>query len=243
MRKPTKMSDKPPCIINVAAGGGYPRGQARLIESLDKHSEVKLAKLMWRDMYPDGCPPHASVPYAFKAYAFKAALDAGFEKIFWMDASAWLAKPWGDFWDMFDANGGALWDAQQPSMGIWTCDAALPKLGCTREESFKVTLVEGLCCGLDFSKPLVKEFWEYYWARACDGSFIGPWRREHAFVSEDERVQGHRHDMPVLSMANVLGDIHGKEVIELLHPPDYFVRWGPEVALNDNTCIYAQGMA
>jgi len=242
MREPRKAPEKPPCIINVAAGGWYAKGQARLIESLDKYSEVPLVKLMWKDMYPDGCPPHSSVPYAFKAHAFKAAIDAGFTKVFWMDASAWLAKPWGDFWDVFSDNGGALWDAQQPSLGAWTADAALPKLGVTREESFNITLVEGLCCGLDFSKPLVKEFWDYYWARVQDGSFIGYWNKKQGFVSDHPDVQGHRHDMPVLTMANLLGNPTGEPVIKLLEPPNYFVRWGPQVALNDNTCIYAQGM-
>jgi len=242
MRKPIMLPSKPPCILNVAIGGGYPRGQARLAESLDKHSEVKLEKLMWKDMYPDGCPPHSSVPYAFKAYAIKTALDLGFTKIFWMDASAWLAKPWGDFWDVFEANGGALWDAQQTSMGVWTCDAALPKLGITREESFNITLVEGLCCGFDFAKPQVRELWDYYWARSQDGSFIGHWNKNQGFVSDHSAVHGHRHDMPALSMGNLLGNPKGETVIKLLHPPDYFMRWGPEVALNDNTCIYAQGM-
>jgi len=226
---------KPPVIVNVAVGGRYYLGQERLKRSITVNSEIPVSFFPWCEEYPNGCPLHQDTPYAFKAYAIRIAKDLGYKKILWMDASAWLDKPWGDFWDVFDSRSMMVWSAGCPALGTWCADSSLPLLGITREESFEMQMFEGLVCGFNFEHPEAEDIWNYYWEQANNGSFKGFWRKEHGFVSDDIRVLGHRHDMPALSVAcNRYG-------IDPLRPPKYFARVN-DTFRPEEACIFARGI-
>ena len=212
-----KKLDKPPCIVNVGVGHWYPRGQDRLKASIDQWgTDVPTKFLPWAGVYPEGSPTHQEVPYAFKAHAINAVRNLGYEQVLWLDCSMWLQGNWGEFWDLLSTRGMLAWQCDAGPVGTWCCDAALPKLGVTREQAMEIPMASGGCVAWDFRHLKTRKVWDYYWEQARTGSFIGPWDTRGEFVSHDERVRGHRHDMPALSIGMQ------RAGIELLQEPYLF---------------------
>ena len=199
------------CVINFASGSWFARGQARLKESFLSHG-YDGDFLLYDDTSEFDCPPHNEMPYAFKPYMFQKAIDMGYQQIIWCDAAIFLAndKSLGRIYRQLDTNGYMLvlngWNT-----GQWCSDAALPLLGITREESFKIPHIMANAMAFDVSSDRSKEFLRQYYEHAKDGSFRGAWTNEKNQVSNDPRVMGHRHDQTAgsviawrLGMTNLL---------------------------------------
>jgi hypothetical protein len=88
-------------------------------------------------------------------------------------------------------------------VGNWTSDAALPLLGITREQSFKIPKLATHSLGLDLKTNIARDFLSQWMDAANNGSFRGAWTNNNHEVSQDPRVCGHRHD---LSAASVIAD-------------------------------------
>lgn len=182
------------CIVAVATGGWYPRGQQRCFDSLEEKGE-NATRLFWRDELPPGCPSHEDAPYAFKPYAFQHARQLGFDQAIWLDASVWLHKrPLDDIWARIDDDGWYL-EPDGNMVGNWVGDRQLAIMGLSRDAVMDVPLIEGKLIGLDFRCKTSVEFLDEWTDLAKRGCFLGHWDNLDRFESPDERCHGHRHDI------------------------------------------------
>lgn len=186
------------CVINVSCGGWYPKGHDRLKKSLQKHAPgVDLVS--WVNQYPPDCPPHSSVPYAFKPYAFQAARARGYETVLWLDSAAWAIKPVIPVFEQIEEV-GHLFQLNGWTNSDWCSDAALKTLGYTREEMKQVRHIMACIMGLNFHDLRSVRFLEAYLKLANDGvTFHGAWKNDRGQVSTDKSVLGHRHDQTAAS--------------------------------------------
>lgn len=192
------------CIINFSNGLWYPKGGKRLAESLKSISyEYDLIQI---EKYPQGCPTHQQVPYAFKFHMFMDAKNKGYKNVLWVDSSFWAIKNIEEVFDHIKTNGW-LFENSDNNVGTWSTDKSLAGFNISREEAFKLPMFSGGFIGLNFENSKANEFLKQTIAKTKDGfSFIGAWRNSNLEVSSDPRVQGHRHDMVVGSIiSNNLG--------------------------------------
>jgi len=235
LRKPIKAPKPLPkdaCIVNVATES-YAEWQQTMMNSINKYGEG-IPVLAWRGHLPPGSPPHKLSPYAFKAYAIKEALNQGYKKILWLDSSMFMIASWGDFWSELSKKGGLFWECDAGPTGLWCCDNAMNIMGKTREELICTPIVQGGIFALDFDNEKTQKVWAYYWKHVHSGALLGLWRKAHGFVSEDTRVQGHRHDMPILSVACLEYDL------KLTYQPHLFSYPG-RIVKETHTCISLNG--
>lgn len=223
-------------IINFATGH-YIKGQDRLRKSL---TDVGFDGdfMGWNHEDQIGSPLHKNNPYAFKVYAFERAIDKGYKKILWVDASIWAVKPLDPIWDCLDERGYVKQYAGH-LVGTWANDASLAHFGITRDEAMKMEMHgNGGFFALDFDIPIAKEFFEKWKAAMLAGMFMGAWTNKHMSESQDSRCQGHRHDM-------TCGSIIANQLDMKAYPKDLLMAYvgdgygtPPESAV-----MYAQGMA
>lgn len=169
-------------IINVSIGSWYPRGQRRLKKSLNRFGE-EADYLFWTDELPPGSPSHEDTPYAFKPYAFLAARDRGYTQAVWFDSSVQLCQPLDKVW-AYIAEDGYCFGDDGWFVGQWCNDAALMAMGLSREEAWKVPLMDGKIIGLDFTSDIGAAFLQGWKDYADQGVFRGSW-------------EDHRHDITV----------------------------------------------
>ena len=155
---------------------------------------------------PVGCPEPEDTPYASKVYVMQAAVKAGFTSILWADTSIVACQSLFPIWELVERVGYWFRNAPQPNVGPWICDAALPLLGITREQAFKIPKIATHSLGLDLEKSIAQEFLSQWMAAANNGSFRGPRDNTNGAASSDPRVMGHRQDLSAASViANRLG--------------------------------------
>ncbi len=221
------------CVVNVAAGTWYPRGQARLAEALERTSPgVDL--LTWTDDYPPDSPTHREVPYAFKTYAIFAAIRAGYNSILWLDASAW---PIHNLDPLFSAieDRGSVHMRSGWGLGQWASDAALAALQLERDDVMDRTLVQGMMYGLCMRHESARGFLSRMRNLAEDGTvFCGSWTNAEQQASLDPRCLGHRHDM--VAMSHVVHDLQ----LPVFDPPKFLSVHTD--APHADTLILARGM-
>ena len=201
-------------IVTVAVGNrpdlGKPNEQmivgipfAAMLErwrgGFEKHGERAFIRMFTE--LPPGSPEHLHVPYAFKAYAIQAMLELGFSSILWADAAVVAIRSLMPIWERTERLGYWFSKNCNWNCGQWTCDAALPLLGITRQEAFAIPQIAATAFALDFTKPAAVKFFEEYRAGAMNGAFIGPWTNHNGEASPDARVLGHRHDQTTASVA------------------------------------------
>lgn len=225
------------CIVNVATGRHYGRGQRRLSAACNRH-----AMAMWRDELPAGCPSHAEVPYAFKAFALASAAARGHKLLLWCDASILPIAPLEPLFDRIERDG--YWISRNGwSNGEWTADSAYPDLGVSREENWKIQHVIATAWGVSVRHPIGYLVLAEYLRLAKTRAFCGPWRNrnhpdsaklppEQSAPCGPPEVRGHRHDQTALSV------IAWKLSLSLTDPPNVLAYKGGET---DKTILVADG--
>ena len=206
-------------VVNWASGR-YVKGQERLTEWLSAHDEEYF---IWRDQLPAGAPKHEDVPYAAKAFALRSAQAGGARTLLWADACVLPIAPLEPLWERIERDG--LWFSNNGYLNDqWTCDAAYPLLGVTKEENHEIKHVVATTFGLSMAHPLGRAFLDEYFRLANNGSFCGPW-------TGGVGVQ-HRHDQTAASVTcHRLG-------VELTEPPAWFAYRGRE---DESTILCADG--
>jgi len=188
------------CIINYAEGGWYPRGQARLLQSLASVGWKESVFLFNATSHPD-CPSHYDIPYGFKYWAFDCVREMGYDQALWLDCSFYAAKPLDGIFDGITDAGYVLQRSEGYTVGDWTSDVAIEKLGLSRLEAKAMVMHDGGLIGLDFRNDKATLFLdEMLHCMTIDGMFQGAWTNEKHQVSDDDTVGGHRHDMSVGSV-------------------------------------------
>lgn len=187
------------CILNVAVGAWYPRGQQRLLDSL-KSVGYQGDVMTWTEEYPPGSPPHHQEPYAFKSYAFQAAQKAGYESLLWLDCSCWAIRPLEGLFEEIEQK-GYLFSYEGWLVGSWIKDSALETLGLTRDEAMGIELLGGMCMGISLASETSRKWLEGFCQYCQDGQTItGRHRNTGNIHSQDPRCLGHGHDQPIASI-------------------------------------------
>jgi hypothetical protein len=202
------------CVINVSVRSWYPRGLARLTQSLARVG-CDAEMVGWSNSYPPGCPPVHEAPYSFKTYAFKEVQRQGYDVVLWLDSSCYAIGPIGPVFEQIERDGYYVVDNGW-NTGEWCKDAALRPLGITREESFGIPEISTMAVGLDLRRPEAREFLDRWHELSTDGvTFPGEHTNEAGLekarqlgvvyrhvgkLSADPRVLGHRHDQTAASV-------------------------------------------
>jgi hypothetical protein len=196
------ISDRPP-PNHPARRRNFRPGLARISERL-RATGFEGAFVNWEECYPEGCPSHTNVPFAFKPLCFRAAAQLGYDLILWLDASIWIKRPLDPLFALI-AQTGYLLFKESHSLGEYCRDAALSTLGIGREESFDLPCCWACAVGLDMRDSRAQQFLHRWVNLALDGiTFAGPKysgiRGWPPTASNDTRVKGHRHDQTAASV-------------------------------------------
>lgn len=217
-------------VLDVAVGGSYARLQQRLRTSLaDRDGGADL--LFWTEEYPPGSPPHGVIPYAFKPHAFRVARERGYDRALWIDSAIVGVGPLADMLAHLSETGELLY-ASSWRVGQWATDAALDRLGLSRDDAMEINDCWACVVGLDFRSDRANRFLDLWLEFADDGvTFCGPWSNDNGEASTDPRCLGHRHDQVVAAAL-----CHRLEIPRLAaEPPRYFAY--ADMPVNDSVCL------
>lgn len=215
------------CVVNVATGAHYIKGQKRLVASLGSGA----SNLVWTNMLPVGAPPHSEIPYAFKAYALKDAADRGNSLLLWADASILPIASLGPLFDRIYDDG--YWISRNGWSNFeWTADSAYADLGITPEQNRDIPHVVATTFGVNALHSVGRAILNEYVRLAKTRAFVGPWRNCAETPCGPPGVLGHRHDQSSLSV------IAWKLGLKLTDPPAVFAYKGGETA---ETILLADG--
>jgi hypothetical protein len=237
------------CVINFAKGSWYPRGQERLLRSLQDvgYQDPVYA---WQDESSLGAPLHAEVPYAFKISAFNFAAERGHRLVLWCDAAVWATRPLDPIFEHIRREGHVFFDGGY-NCAQWTSDACLGALGVSRDEAEGMPMYMACCMGLDLANERSREFLRRLTEKASDGaSFPGAWTNEDHAVSGDPRCRGHRHDQSAgsiiawqLGMAQTIGhETHFRYYQNVAGTPYQYGEENDMEGIRESVVLLSQGM-
>lgn len=210
----------PECVISLAtANTGFPKRLARLHQSLVTTGFTGDLLAWTPDRYPEDCPTHQDVPFAFKPFCF-GQVRRERQLVLWMDASCIAVRSLDPLFQRIATHGYLLFKNGRHKVGEWSSDDALAFFGMSREEAMGIDEVYAAAIGLDLSSPIANRFLDLWHDAARAGlPFRGvkepldttddysevKWNRGGR-VSADPRVRGHRHDQTVAGiLASRLG--------------------------------------
>lgn len=216
------------CIINVAIGGWYPKGQERLRRSLIHHG-FNHDIFMW-DEWPNN-NFDKSCPYNIKAAALQEAINMGYSHILWLDASVWAVSDPNRIFDIINHEGYYIGNSGYNC--AQSCnDKCLKYFGITRDEAEHIPDCASGILGLHLGNPKGREFANRWIKAAKDGAFSGS--RNHDNQSNDPRFLFHRQDQ---SAASLIAHSLGMNLTPFGSVVAYY-----EKQLDDNTIFTLRGM-
>ena len=201
------------CVVSLATDDrDYSAGLDRLERSLERVG-FSGGFMCWRPgSFPDDCPTHVDVPFAFKPYCLAEARRRGGELLLWIDANCVAVRPLEPIFDQIERDGYILFrQYERWRVGQWASDEALGVLGLSRDQAMEMPEVNAAVIGLNTSSHVSNSFLEKWLRAAQEGvAFRGvseqvrtkgdfrdvKWNRGGR-VSSDPRVRGHRHDQTV----------------------------------------------
>jgi len=254
------------CIVNVATGQHYIKGQRRLVDAFADVADNATTIKAWRGL-PTGCPTHEAVPYAFKAYALMEA--AQFHNLLlWMDACIVPGpRKLAELWAKIERDG--YWFCRNGYTNYeWTADSAYPDLfaglgGVEISEARRLEELRGInrdiphVVATAFGLNLQHEngvgvvfLSEYYRLAFQTRAFCGPWINANATTSEAGRKMAQAVGPPRCAPCgppDVRGHRHDQTAASVIawrlgmkpdDPPEWFAYKGGET---DKTCLVADG--
>lgn len=207
------------CIVSCCYSPdnhGYYSGYAdRLERSLDEFGKG-ISRIIWRNEWPTGSPPHGPMPYAFKYYAVMDAFAKGYTTVMWLDAGTQAIAPIQPLWDRIASHGYVLLRGGDP-LGKWISDYALERYGYTRDRVSNLNLAGGCLVGLERDHPKAQEFILAWSEVVKDRKLLMGANRKHreiggvmrslmlsdmdeSVISTDPTVEGHRSDESCFSL-------------------------------------------
>lgn len=183
------------CIVSCGAGKWYAQGVDRLERSLIYHGFAG-ATILYRDL-PPGAPIHQQIPYAMKLTALKAAVDRGYQRILWLDASIVCIRNPSDMFDWIGHHGTYLYRSGY-NCAQSVSDACLDNFGISRNQAELMPECASNVVGFDMGNPTGKKFFDWWHESSLDGSFKGS--RDHDDQSRDPRFLFHRQDQSAASL-------------------------------------------
>lgn len=217
------------CIINAALGFWYPKGQQRLIKSLNYHG-FSGDVLTWCNEWPNE-NYDKSCPYNIKAAAFEEAIKLGYTHICWADCSVWAIQNPDLIFDVINAEGYYFWKSGYNCAEVCS-DKCLEYFAIDRDlaETYPDTCTGNF--GVNVGTEIGKRFIEEWIQSAKDGIFSGS--RMHDGQSQDPRFKFHRQDQACASIiANKLG-------MKMYDPNKYSCYYEPN--MNPDVIYVMRGM-
>ena len=185
-------------IVCAGIGGWYPKGVARLENSLVHHGFAGRT-MFWKDEYPYGSPTHQDNPYAFKIFEFEAAMNTGANVILHLDASFWCIKNPHRLFDLISDN-GVIGFRTGYNMAQTASDAALQWAGFTRDEAEALPEIASGMVGLRMDNPMGAEVFRL-WKEGMELGLFRNNRLHDLNDSQDPRFLHARQDQTIYSLA------------------------------------------
>lgn len=204
-------------LCNVSIGGWYPRGAARLINSMHQHS-YGFELQCHVNTLPFGAPADVVedgrdyTGYCAKPFALLAARNSGADIAILVDSAFYAVRHIQPLVDHI-ARAGYYLCKNGNKVGEWTSDRCLDRMNVARFRAMEMDEASSYCVGLNFKDGRSTTLLHQWCGYAADRlTFPGPHTgtmhegRNRGFVSVDPNVRGHRHDQSVLSiLAHRLG--------------------------------------
>lgn len=187
-------------LVSFAVGSHYVDKMKRLEQSLKGNFDGDF--LGFTSFEEIGSPIHGysgeAIPFAFKPYAVQRAVDMGYDLILWCDSQVYAKSNIQNVFDYIHNHFYLIFDNIGYSIGDFTNDRTIEHFGITRDESWKLKMVNAKVFGYNATSPEAMNLWfsEYY--NLID-LYKGELTNRLKTESQDLRVQGHRHDQSVLS--------------------------------------------
>lgn len=179
--------------LSVSNEWRYTWRLGRLKESLLQH-HPDASMFFWQDALPAGARSFYESLYGFKPHCIKAALDAGFKKIAWIDCTA-VVQDKLEYYDQFTAEHGGVLAVQDDNKLTGFCsDRALKYIGKNRDYLKDKHLIGGSFYYFDFNYPKAQTIFNE-WLTAEKKGLFGSMAEQCS-----ERLQGHRSDETMLSL-------------------------------------------
>lgn len=189
------MSEIAFCSIALTVRGEwrYSWRLGRLKESILTHYP-DASLFLWNDALPAGARSFDESMYGFKPHCIKAALDAGFKKIAWIDCTA-VVQDKLEYYDQFTAEHGGVLAVQDDNKLTGFCsDRALKYINKPRKYLEDKHLIGGSFYYFDFNYPKCSVIFNEWLSTEKKGLF-------GSMVEQcSERLQGHRSDETMLSL-------------------------------------------
>jgi len=204
-------------ICNLAMGGWYPRGTARLIQEFERVSPGYEIQAHVNTL-PFGAPANVIengydyTAYCAKPFAMMAARNSGADIAIWIDCAFYPIRSIHPLVDHIAQTGYYLCDNGY-KVGEWCSDRAMERMGQTREKLLEMREASSYCVGLNFADGRCVELLHRWCGFAGDRLTVpaphtqfGEQGRNIGHVSHYPGVRGHRHEQTVLSvLANQMG--------------------------------------
>jgi len=185
-----------------------------------------------------GSPLHQDNPYAFKIYAIEEMKKRGYNQVLWVDCSVWAIKSIVPVFDIITKDGYVCQDAGH-FVGRWTNDRTLQYFGLSRDEAMQIPMYGNAgFLGLDFDTEIANTFFNQWKQSMLDGMFVGSWTNHNKSESQDERCDGHRHDM---SCGSIIRHRLGMKMQSGMEYLQYYYDFNPHPH-NETVCLFAAGM-
>lgn len=184
------------CIINAAWGHWYPKGQRRLVESLNNVC-FKGDVLTWSNQninkYFD-----VKQPYTIKLGAWHEALQGGYNNILWLDCSAWAIRSPDKIFKIIENEGGYFFDSGF-KLGQCATDSDLDFAGWDRDDAMELEMICSGVFGLNMNDKRSHDFLEWFFEAKNYGVFGTS--RIHNNGSQDPRYLFGRQDQTAATIA------------------------------------------
>jgi hypothetical protein len=181
-------------LVSFAVGSHYVDKMKRLEQSL--HGNFDGDFLGFTSYEEIGCKTHQEVPFMFKPYAIQKAIDLGYELILWADSQVYAKSNIQPVFDWIQNHYYLIFDNIGFSLGDYTNDRTLNHFEITREQSWKIKMVNAKVFGLHCSH---QKAWFGEYCLLAEQLYPGEWTNKFRTESTDMRCNGHRHDQSVLS--------------------------------------------
>lgn len=231
-------------VVCFADRGHYAQMMKRLEQSLKGNFSGDF--LGFSKFEEINCEPHSEIPFKFKSMAIQKAFDMGYESILWCDSQVYAKSNIDKVFDYLEngpltigilpgywKQGSLIFDNIGFSIGDYTNDKTLNHFGITREQSWKLKMVNAKVFGLVKGQQWFDEYRDL-----ANNLYPGEWHNKFLTESQDMRCKGHRHDQSVLSC------LAYKYQLPIIKSQDTFFANESHrlvMPIADSVCLFAEG--
>lgn len=227
-------------VTSFADGAGnYAKAMLRLEQSLRQTEFYGTFKGI-NDYEHINSHHHQRTPYQFKAMSIKTTIDEGAKLLLWCDSVVYATQSIQPIFDHIKEHGYIFFDNIGYTIGDYTSDNCLEKLGMSRDEAFKSKMIMACVMGFNVDHPKAQDFLNKYINAAKDGvSYPGSWTNENLQASIDMRVKGHRHDQ---SVASILIKQLGMNITNAQQTFFAYKQHQCVMPIADSVCLWSEGI-